>query len=272
MADKIRQSYDKKQKNKVAQFDIEDFYHILNVESGKNDGSGEEENKNHAELQQYLKKTFKKDRIEDIDPKDVEDLLKPQSVVAERLKYRKTIGSLISGKKKVTVTKGERNIAELKQASDEFAKGDLNDSIGFRCLHYSVTESVGYLNVKILKKRIDEKVRFGVRTVDGTANAGYDDEPGDYDPVDEIRELDEGETECRVRVKIIDDEGIEPDEDFYIELYDPESKERLPGEDTRTTVTILDDDKPGIFGFETRATKVSPKDEKIRLKVLRLDG
>ena len=55
-------------------------------------------------------------------------------------------------------------------------------------------------------------------------------------------------------------------------MYDPVSKDRLPGEDTQTTVTILDDDKPGIFGFEMRATKVSPKDEKIRLKVLRLDG
>jgi hypothetical protein len=152
VADKIRQRHDRKQKNKVAQFDIKDFYHILNVESGNNNDSGEEENKNHAELQRYLKKTFKKDRIEDIDPRDVEDLLKPQSVVAERLKYRKTVGSLISGKKKVTVTKGERNIVELKQAGDGFAKGDLNDTIGFRCLHYSVTESVGYLNVRILKK------------------------------------------------------------------------------------------------------------------------
>mmetsp|Transcript_5925 Transcript_5925/g.6680 ORF Transcript_5925/g.6680 Transcript_5925/m.6680 type:complete len:173 (+) Transcript_5925:739-1257(+) len=78
--------------------------------------------------------------------------------------------------------------------------------------------------------------------------------------------------ETSIRVKIIDDEGVEPDEDFYIEIYDLETKQRLNGEDSKTTVTILDDDKPGIFGFETRATKVRPKDEKIRLKVVRLDG
>lgn len=115
-------------------------------------------------------------------------------------------------------------------------------------------------------------MRFGIRTVDGTANAGDDEDAGDYEKIDTERELDEGEMETSIRVKIIDDEGIEPDEDFYIELYDLETKERLPGQDTRTTVTILDDDKPGIFGFEMRATKVTPKDEKIRLKVLRLDG
>lgn len=75
-----------------------------------------------------------------------------------------------------------------------------------------------------------------------------------------------------IPIRIVDDEGVEPDEDFYVELYDLKTKKRLPGEDTRTTVTILDDDKPGIFGFEVRAVKVRAKDEKVRLKVLRLDG
>lgn len=81
-----------------------------------------------------------------------------------------------------------------------------------------------------------------------------------------------GVSQFSVPIKIVDDEGIEPDEDFYLEIYDPETKQRLPGEDTRTTITILDDDKPGIFGFEVRTCKVRGKDEKIRLKVMRLDG
>lgn len=46
----------------------------------------------------------------------------------------------------------------------------------------------------------------------------------------------------------------------------------MNGEDTRTTITILDDDKPGIFGFEVRTVKTRAKDEKIRLKIMRLDG
>jgi len=123
------------------------------------------------------------------------------------------------------------------------------------------------------KKEAEHKLlQFGVRTVDGTATAEVDDDKGDYKAIDEEITLEGGETETFVRIKIIDDEGIEPDEDFYIEIYDLETKLRLEGQDTQTTVTILDDDKPGIFGFETRAVKVRPKDEKIRLKVLRLDG
>ena len=31
------------------------------------------------------------------------------------------------------------------------------------------------------------------------------------------------EMEKHIRVKIIDDEGWEPDEDFYVEIYDPDS-------------------------------------------------
>lgn len=100
---------DKNQRNKLAQFNIEDFYHILNVESGNaGDNSDEGENKQHAQLQEYLKKTFNKDKIEDIKPEEVEQMLKPQSVVSERLKYRKNIGSMISGRQKVAVVKGEK--------------------------------------------------------------------------------------------------------------------------------------------------------------------
>lgn len=53
-------------------------------------------------------------------------------------------------------------------------------------------------------------------------------------------------------VKILDDDAWEPDEDFYVELYDEGTKNRLVGEDTRTRVTILDDDKPGVLVFEEK--------------------
>ena len=52
-----------------------------------------------------------------------------------------------------------------------------------------------------------------------------------------------------MKIDIIDDEGWEPDEDFFVELYDKTSGNRLLGEDTRTRVTILDDDKPGMLVF-----------------------
>ena len=51
---------------------------------------------------------------------------------------------------------------------------------------------------------------------------------------------------------IVDDDGWEPDEDFYVELYSKESGDRLNGDDTITRVTILDDDKPGMLVFEEK--------------------
>ena len=54
---------------------------------------------------------------------------------------------------------------------------------------------------------------------------------------------------------LIDNDGCQPDLDFYVELYDPitgdrlEGDDRLPGDDTKCKVTILDDDFPGKLGF-----------------------
>lgn len=50
-------------------------------------------------------------------------------------------------------------------------------------------------------------------------------------------------------MEIIDDDGWEPDEDFYVVLYDinDEDKKQLYGDNTKTKITILDDDKPGVL-------------------------
>ena len=64
-----------------------------------------------------------------------------------------------------------------------------------------------------------------------------------------------------MKVGIIDDEGWEPDEDFYVELYDKATGNRLFGEDTRTRVTILDDDKPGMLVFAEKKPQRHPANE-----------
>jgi hypothetical protein len=43
-----------------------------------------------------------------------------------------------------------------------------NDMIGFKCLHYSVTESNGHVELTIIKK-VNQEMRFGYRTVSDTA-------------------------------------------------------------------------------------------------------
>jgi len=52
-------------------------------------------------------------------------------------------------------------------------------------------------------------------------------------------------------VAINDNQEWSPDLDFFVELYDPEKqgKPRYPGDDTRTKVTILDEDLPGTLSL-----------------------
>jgi hypothetical protein len=47
-----------------------------------------------------------------------------------------------------------------------------NDLIGFKCTHYSCTESCGTVKLTLEKKSTHSDITFGIRTVDGTAKAG----------------------------------------------------------------------------------------------------
>lgn len=55
-----------------------------------------------------------------------------------------------------------------------------NDLVGFKCLHYSVTESNGHVEITIVKKLINQELIVGVRTVDDTAVS-----PKDYKEINQ---------------------------------------------------------------------------------------
>lgn len=111
------------------------------------------------------------------------------------------------------------------------------------------------LKIKVLNKTKQAGV-VRVRTVDGDAIAG-----DDYEKVDKELHFKSGQAEGVVEVEIHDDEDWEPDEDFYVELCEAGSDNRLAGEDTRTRVTILDDDKPGMLVFEEKKALRHPATE-----------
>jgi solute carrier family 8 (sodium/calcium exchanger) len=75
-------------------------------------------------------------------------------------------------------------------------------------------------------------------------------------------------------IAIKDDEGWEPDEDFFVYLYDINDveKKQLFGDNTRTKVTILDDDKPGIISFSKTDVRVKRSDKVAVLHVVRQEG
>lgn len=189
-------------------------------------------------------------KVSEVDKNALKERLEGPSLI-ERTNFRKAVG--LSYKKeaiaKGTILRRENRSADML---DDHQK---NPNFGFSCLHYSVSEAAGALRIKVLNK---SKIActVGVRTMDGEAAA--DD---DYIPIDEVIHFKSGQTEAEVAVKILDDDDWEPDEDFYVELYDEVSKSRLIGEDTRTRVTILDDDKPGMLVFEEKKTLRHPANE-----------
>lgn len=61
--------------------------------------------------------------------------------------------------------------------------------------------------------------------------------------------------------------------DFYVHLFDPTTNEELGGQDCKTRVTIIDDDKPGQICFDnTKGIKVSPTEEFCEIKIIRKNG
>lgn len=157
-----------------------------------------------------------------------------------RLKYRKE-ASLVPGRKTKEITKNEvyRNESNhTKYLQDT----DKNPNFGFQCLNYAVSESSGFIAIKVTSKKAGQ---CGVRTIEIAegASAGKD-----FMPVDQILQFSKAETK-EVQVQVIDDEQWEPDKEFKVELYDVTDKASLTGKDTVCVVLILDDDKPGFLSF-----------------------
>lgn len=179
----------------------------------------------------------------------------------DRLSHRKMAGS---GKQKEYVTlKGTHQQLEHKQQGTQI---NPNPRIGFKCNHYSVTESSGSVKITIVKK-VSEEMLFYVRTKDDTAK-----EPKDYVKFEKLVQMSAKETEHSIEIKIIDDEIWEPDMDFHIEICESENGPRMEGDDTLCVVTILDEDQPGCLGFEDKVLKVRRKDNIVYAKVVRTDG
>jgi len=80
------------------------------------------------------------------------------------------------------------------------------------------------------------------------------------------------ENETKFKVKVIDDMIWEPDKDFFVEICENEKGGRLEGDDTRCMITILDEDQPGVLGFENKTLKVRKKDKFAYVKVVRTEG
>jgi len=182
-----------------------------------------------------------------------------------RMKYRRQVQNAFSGKRPA-IAKGEVMRQEHEHADfieDKFK----NDDFGFNCLHYSVSEASGSLKVMVVnKKGLGGSVR--VVTQDAEAKAGED-----FEKVDTIVTFNQGEKQKFVEVIIKDDDDWEPDEDFHMQLYHATTDEELVGQDTKTRITIIDDDKPGqIYFQETKAVQAIATEKECEVIIERRNG
>ena len=129
-----------------------------------------------------------------------------------------------------------------------------------------MTESSGFVEITICKK-VNDELHLFVRTADETAKA-----PEDYEHLEREISMAKNEKETTIKVKIHDDDIWEPDKDFRVEICNKETKQKLEGDDTCCVVTILDEDQPGILGFQEKSIKVRKKDKFAYVKVVRTDG
>jgi len=187
-------------------------------------------------MKAFLKETVKTDNIETVDLDELKQKMDgdPKGMLG-RIKYRKQVG--LVGKQK-PVAKGQIIKTELKSA-DHIEDKLKNENFGFQCLHYSVSEASGSICIQVLNKR-KKACSILVKTVDDQAKAGED-----YQELVQTINFSDGEAFQVVEVFINDDENWEPDEDFWVQLYNAETEQELRGADTKTRITIIDDDKPG---------------------------
>ena len=203
-------------------------------------------------------KDIKRDRDGRMDPESLARKLKPQAV-QERVKYNRGIGATLSGRKPIYNQIKNKGLKRKKTVRN-------NPHFGFNTLKYAVKEDKGPLMVKVLNKT-KKPGKVGIKTIEGSAT-----EELDYERIYQFLEFKDGEEFKSVPIGIVDDDLVEPDENFYVQLFDPSTNKRLPGNDTETEVIIIDNDRPGVVTFKQRLVKVSENEDFAEILVMRVEG
>lgn len=108
-----------------------------------------------------------------------------------------------------------------------------------------------------------------IQTLDRTAKADID-----YKALDQLVTFDAGECYKEIDIEIIDDKNWNPDKVFLVRLSlpDVECEDVAKGRICLMTVTIVDDDEPGVIGFKERIFTVGEGVNSVTLTLLREFG
>ena len=234
---------------------------ILAGQGVKNAETAKISDQDQKKIVEHYQKYFDTDNLKEIEVPKFLKALQADSLL-ERFAYRNRDNAENARKfSRINSTKGQ--LSHETKVNEEEA----NKQYGFKCLHYSVTESAGHVELTVIRKNKLAADLIGVRTVDGTAK-----QDKDYNSIMETIQFQQHEDTHLVKVPVIDDQDWNPDLDFYVELFDTETGERLPGVDTRCQVTILDEDFPGVIGFADTEIRVGKTAKEVTVKIDRFDG
>lgn len=147
-------------------------------------------------------------------------------------------------------------------------------AVYFHPAELAVVESCGnvYLNVMRCGADMFDTIYVDYATSDGTASGG-----GDYVHTEGTLTFKPGETSKSIVIPVIDDDIFELDEYFFCKLTsvraEPKAQAKhVLGTPDTATITILDDDYPGVFTLEHERYEVMETVGFMTLRIVRLMG
>jgi solute carrier family 8 (sodium/calcium exchanger) len=223
-----------------------------------------EGNKEAEMIEGLFKKALDVEDLGKLELVELNTVFEPDNEI-QQIRYKRAFGRALGAKRDFVILKGQ--VGQMEHIVEDAHKLTFNEEVGFKCLHYSVSEGSGKIDLTIENKTNKELI-VGIKTTSDTALDG-----DDFVGIDQHLTIP-ASGQAVQSVKIIDDEGWEPDEDFFVHLYDinDDKKAQLYGDNTKTKVTILDDDKPGILQFKETNIKVKRSDKKAIIRIERVDG
>ena len=159
--------------------------------------------------------------------------------------------------------------------SDTAGDADNGSVIQFSAAMHGFLESAGTIKVAVQRIGVpNQTIKVHYETRDGTASSGEDYIAASGDLI-----FNDGELVKDIPVTLVDDNQWEPDETFDILLTIPPQDQQASdfkgaklGDPSISTITIINDDDPGILYFPTHEFEVNEKDGKVIVTVERKNG
>jgi solute carrier family 8 (sodium/calcium exchanger) len=174
----------------------------------------------------------------------------------------------------------EFNVVSAPPTSDCAAEDRPRKDVrfGFEFAQYAFLENCGEAKLNIVRTGYEDcKATVKFKTRDGTAKASSPDQ--DYEMTEGEIVFPPGDKVQEIKIKIMNDNAYEDNEEFFVDLFDPGVVEEAGvtaklGDNPIAIVVIIDDDHAGTIKFEKEEIEVEEGTETttVKIQVMREDG